>query len=166
MSKLQNARQTWIGLALLVALAVGLGLAASGRPLFAQDGPAAAPATPARQGKLVFVATTGAEDMQTLASSFRHAKIAKESGHLSEVVWLAYGRSVSVLDPDVKAIPEDVRSQAPAAAAAGVRLVVCANALEKHGIAADRLVPRVEVVSSGVVELSRLVAGGYQVIRY
>lgn len=165
MSKLRNARQAWIGLALLVALAVGLGLAASGRPALADDSNPAAPA-PARQGKLVFVATTGAEDMQTLVSSFRHAKVAKESGYLSDVVWLAYGRSVSVLDPDVKAIPDDVRVQARAAAAAGVRLVACANALEKHGIATDRIEPRAEVVPSGVVELSRLVAEGYQVIRY
>jgi hypothetical protein len=46
-------------------------------------------AVPAPRGKLVFLLTTGLEDVQTMTASLRHAKIAKESGHLEDVVWLA-----------------------------------------------------------------------------
>ncbi|MBN9682521.1 MULTISPECIES: DsrE family protein [unclassified Corallococcus] len=121
---------------------------------------------PAHQGKLVFVSTTGLEDIGTLSSSFRHAKTAKESGYLSDVVWLSYGRAVVALDPTVKAVPQAVREEAQAAKAAGVRLVACGNALAKFGIDPKKLQPEAEVVDNGVAELSRLVAEGYQVIRY
>ena len=121
---------------------------------------------PARQGKLVFVSTTGLEDIGTLSSSFRHAKTAKESGYLSDVVWLSYGRAVVALDPAVKAVPEGVRKEAQAAKAAGVRLVACGSALEKFDIDPKKLQPPAEVVDNGVAELARLVAEGYQVIRY
>lgn len=121
---------------------------------------------PARQGKLVFVATTGLEDLGTLSSGFRHAKTAKESGHLSDVVWLSYGRAIVALDPTLKAVPEGVRKEAQAARAAGVRLVACGSALEKFDIDPKKLQPQAEVVENGVAELARLVAEGYQVIRY
>lgn len=121
---------------------------------------------PARQGRLVFVSTTGLEDIGTLSSSFRHAKAAKESGYLSDVVWLSYGRAVVALDPTVKAVPEGVRKEAQAAKDAGVRLVACGHALAKFDIDPKKLQPQAEVVDNGVAELSRLVAEGYQVIRY
>ncbi|WP_338866402.1 DsrE family protein [Myxococcus stipitatus] len=122
--------------------------------------------SPTRQGKLVFVATTGLEDIGTLSSSFRHAKSAKESGYLSDVVWLTYGRAVVALDPTVKAVPEEVRKAAQEAKAAGVRLVACGHALQKFDIDPKKLQPQADVVDNGVAELARLVAEGYQVIRY
>lgn len=121
---------------------------------------------PVRQGKLVFVATTGLEDLGTLSSSLRHAKTAMESGYLSDVVWLTYGRAVVALDPTVKAVPEGVRKEAQEAKAVGVRLVACGNALQKFDIDPKKLQPEAEVVDNGVAELSRLVAEGYQLIRY
>jgi uncharacterized protein len=152
-------------LLLLIATLVTAPLAAlSAAP--SQSLQAADKKVPARQGKLVFVATTGLEDIGTLSSSFRHAKAAKESGYLSEVVWLTYGRAVVALDPTVKAVPESVRKEAQEAKAAGVRLVACGNALEKFDIDPKKLQPQAEVVDNGVAELSRLVAEGYQVIRY
>lgn len=121
---------------------------------------------PAAQGKLVFVATTGLEDVLTLSSSFRHALEAKKSGHLSDVVWLSYGRAVVALDPTVKAVPDSVREAARLAKEGGVRLVACGQALEKYGIDPKTLTPAAEVVPNAIAELSRLVAQGYQVIRY
>jgi uncharacterized protein len=121
---------------------------------------------PQQKGKLVFVAMTGMEDIVTLASSFRHAAMARQSGHLEEVVWLAWGRAVGSLNPKVAALPEEVRKHAAAAKAAGVRMVVCGHALRQYGIDPAALQPQVEVVEGGVVELSRLVAEGYQIIRY
>ncbi|NOJ78316.1 DsrE family protein [Myxococcus xanthus] len=138
-------------------------------PLASFAAPPSQPAkkeVPARQGKLVFVATTGLEDLGTLSSSLRHVKNAKESGYLSDVVWLTYGRAVVALDPTVKAVPAEVREAAQAAKAAGVRLVACGTALKKFGIDPKALQPQADVVDDGVAELSRLVAEGYQVIRY
>lgn len=132
----------------------------------AQAPQATAQKAPARKGKLVFVSTTGLEDIGTLSSSFRHAKTAKESGYLEDVVWLTYGRAVMALDPAVKAVPDSVRKEAEAAKAAGVRLVACGNALKKFDIDPKKLQPQAEVVENGVSELSRLVAEGYQIIRY
>ncbi len=138
-------------------------------PLASRSAPPSPPAkkeVPARQGKLVFVATTGLEDLGTLSSSLRHVKSAKESGYLSDVVWLTYGRAVVALDPTVKAVPAEVREAAQAARDAGVRLVACGSALRKFGIDPKALQPQADVVDNGVAELSRLVAEGYQVIRY
>ncbi|MCY0999912.1 DsrE family protein [Myxococcus sp. MISCRS1] len=145
---------------LLVTSLATVPLAASGST------PSEARRTPAPQGKLVFVATTGLEDLGTLSSALRHARSAKESGHLSDVVWLTYGRAVVALDPTVKAVPEEVRQAAQAAKAAGVRLVACGTALQKFGIDPKKLQPQAEVVDNGVAELARLVAEGYQLIRY
>ncbi len=132
-------------------------------PLAAQ---AAETAEPAKKGKLVFVATTGLEDIGTLSSSFRHALGATKSKHLSDVVWLAYGRSVVALDPSVSAVPESVRAHARAAKEGGVRMVACGQALKKFDIDPKMTSPQVEVVPNGIDELARLVAEGYQIIRY
>lgn len=118
------------------------------------------------KGKLAFVAMTGLEDIGTLSSSFRHAVAAKKSGHLSDVVWISWGRAVVALDPTVKAVPESVREQARLAQEAGVRLVACGQALGKYDIDPKATVPKVEVVPNGVTELARLVAEGYEVLRY
>lgn len=150
----------------LFALLFALLLALPGIALAQKPPLAPAKGQPLAKGKLVFVSTTGLEDIGTLGSSFRHAKVAKESGHLSEVVWLSYGRSVVALDPTVTAVPEEVRKLAAEAKAAGVRLVACGNALSKFDIDPKKLTPAAEVVPDGVGELSRLVAEGYAVIRY
>lgn len=135
------------------------------RPSFAEQ-PASGSVQPKKQGRLMFVATTGLEDVGTLSSSFRHAIAAKKSGHLEDVVWLSYGRAVVALDPTVTAVPDEVRRNAEAAQKAGVRLVACRQALKKYGIDEAKLVPRAEVADNAIVELSRLVADGYQLIRY
>ena len=133
---------------------------------FAQKPAAQRQVEPQKKGKLVFVAMTGLEDVGTLSSSFRHAKAAIESGHLEDVVWLAYGRAIVALDPTVKAVPEDVRKHAEAARKAGVRLVACRQALKKYDIDEKKLVPPAEVTENAITELARLVAEGYQIIRY
>lgn len=127
--------------------------------------PPAAP-TPAPKGKLVFVAMTGPEDVLTLSSSFRHALAAKKSGRLEDVVWLGYGRSVVAFDPTVKVVPEDVRKNAAEARKAGVKLLVCGQALAKWGMDPQKLEPQAEVVANAIDELARLVSEGYQIIRY
>lgn len=144
-------------LALIAALLLPLAALAQSTPQGAK---------PAAKGKIVFVANTGLEDLGTLSSSLRHAIAAKKSAHAEEVVWLAYGRAIVVLDPTVKAVPEELRTLASQAKALGVRLVACGNALSKFDIDPKKTEPRVEVVPNGVDELMKLVADGYAVIRY
>lgn len=115
---------------------------------------------------MVFVANTGLEDVQTLTSSLRHAKAAKESGHLSKVVWMVYGRAVVALDPKVGAVPESVPKLAKEAADAGVELVVCGQALAKYGIAPEKMAIKARVVPNAITELAKLVAEGAVPIRY
>lgn len=115
---------------------------------------------------LVFIANTGLEDVQTLSNSLRHATAAKASGHLDEVVWLVYGRAILSLDPSVKAVPASVRENLEQARAAGVRLVACGHALEQHGIDPATIPAGVEVVPNAMHELARLVAGGFEALRY
>lgn len=89
-----NRLLCWLVTALITAPLVALG-APSVQPTEKKE-------EPARQGKLVFAATTGLEDLGTLSSSFRHARAAKEPGYLSDVVWLTYGRAVVSFDMDPK----------------------------------------------------------------
>jgi S-sulfosulfanyl-L-cysteine sulfohydrolase len=133
-----------------------------------EDPPVAGDAQPQPQkkGKLVFVVTTGLEDIGTLSSTFRHAKAAKETGLLEEVVVLGYGRSVVAFDPTVKAVPESIREHARAAQKVGVRIVLCAQALKKYGIDPKGLAPSAEVTENAMHELARLINDGYQIIRY
>lgn len=139
--------------------------AAGAQPAKAQ-GSAPPAAQPAKKGKLVFAATTGMEDLQTLSSAFRHAMVAWKSGHLEKVVVLSYGRSAVVFDPTVKAIPDEVRKLAAQAQAAGVELVVCNNSLQKFGIDPASLQPRARVVENAMAELALLVSEGYAVVSY
>lgn len=134
--------------------------------LLALPAAALAAEAPAKKGKLAFVAMTGPEDIGTLSSSFRHALAAKKSGHLEDVVWLSWGRAVVALDPKNSVVPDSVRAHAKAAKEGGVRLVACAQALRKWGIDPKTLTPSAEVVPNGVDEMARLIAEGYEIIRY
>lgn len=128
------------------------------------DADDAAPAS--KKAKLLFVTTTGPEDVSMLSSSFRHAAVAAKSAHTSDVVWLGYGRSVVVFDPTVSVLPASVKEQALAAQKAGVRLVVCAQALKKWGIDPGTLPEGVEVVANAIDELAKLAADDFEVLKY
>jgi intracellular sulfur oxidation DsrE/DsrF family protein len=146
----------------LLALALLVPTVASAAP------PASTPAAPApkRAPGLVFIANSGLEDLQTLSNSLKHAKAAQESGYLDQVVWLVYGRAIVLLDPGVKAVPASLREDLAAAKASGVRLVACAQALDRNGIDRAGVDPTVEVVPNAMNELGRLIADGYEVVRY
>ncbi len=143
----------------LLTLAPALAVAAPPAPTTAQ-------AQPQKKGKLVFVVMTGLEDIGTLSSTFRHAQAAKETGLLEEVVVLGYGRSVVAFDPTVKAVPDSVRQHIRAAQKAGVRIVLCAQALKKYDIDPKKLEPSAEVTPNAMAELARMVNAGFQIIRY
>lgn len=114
---------------------------------------------------LVIALTTGVEDGSMFASAFRHARVAKQSGLLPEITVIVYGRAILVVDPAVKAA-DDARKELVAAREAGVRIVVCANSLEKYGIDPAVVAPYGEVVPSAIEEIAALVARGHEVMNY
>jgi intracellular sulfur oxidation DsrE/DsrF family protein len=151
---------------LALALALAISTVAPVLTAAAAAPPRAGSSAPVAASGMVFIANAGLEDVGTLSSSLRHAKVAKESGHLDDVVWIVYGRAIVILDPAVSAVPQGLRDDLAAARAAGVRIVACGVALEKYGIDAARLGSQAEVVPNGISEVARLVAEGYALLRY
>lgn len=133
---------------------------------------AAKPATttaevqPKPQGRLVFAVHTGPEDLATLSSVMRQIKAAKESGFLSEVAIIFYGRSVPLFDPNSKVMPDDLRARLAEARQLGVRVMVCGHALERYGVTVEEASAYGEVVPAAIVELSKMVAEGWEVLSY
>lgn len=116
-------------------------------------------------GRLVFVITTGFEDLQKMKMSLAGSLAAKQSGALDDVVWLACGRGVEAL-ANIGARPREISDLAHQAQAAGVHMLVCKGAIESLGLDNSRLDPAPDQsVVQGMVALSQLVAQGYQVVQ-
>lgn len=147
---------------ILLPLLLAAGPAVAAKPV------AAAPAaTEAREeAGLVFVLTTGLEDVGTMTSAFRHAQTVKESGAVDSVTVIVYGRAIVVFDTAVTAVPAEVRTVMANARASGVRIVACETALEKFGISKETAATQAETVPQGIVEVARLVRLGHEVLTY
>ncbi len=118
-------------------------------------------------GKMVFVLTTGLEDLQSVNMAIRHAGMAKKSGYLDDSVLLAYGRSVQAFSKDITAKPPQVAAAIKEAKEAGARIILCGEALKRFDIPKEKLEPGVdEVVPNSIVTLAELVSRGYQIIKY
>lgn len=146
-------------------LAVGLVV---GVPSLAWAGPKApAPAVqPAPQGKLVFAVQTGPEDPSGVGGAIKHAKAALGSGYLSDVVLVFYGRAAMLFDAGNGAFSDDLRVKLAEARAAGVRVQVCAKSLERFGADPVKAAEQAEVVPGAILEISRYIAEGYEVMSY
>src|SRR5216684_2189269 len=77
-------------------------------------------------GKLIFMLTTGFEDLSEVRLCLDDIKAAKASGHLEDVIWLVRGRGVDALGR-----PEGVLTRPPViiqlareVKASGVRIIV------------------------------------------
>lgn len=150
------------------AALAGLLLLAASSPtpaLAAKPPPAPPAAAPQAAPGLVIVLRTGLEDVMTLSSALRHAKIAKESGAIPEVTVIVYGRAIAIFNKNMK-IPEDIRANLAAARAAGVRVVACKTALDKNNIPEAMAAEQAEVVPQGIVEIARLAGLGHALLTY
>lgn len=128
---------------------------------------ASLPGAPRSNRALVFVSTTGLEDLQTVSSVFRHAQTAAEQGRLSEVVVLVYGRGIEAFDGDNARRPDSLVQSIRAAMGAGVRVLLCAHAMQQMGIPSERLDPMpTEVVPNAIATLVDYVAADAAVVRY
>ncbi len=133
-------------------------------------GPQAGPARPTigdRPDKLVFLLTTGLEDVNALDTVLQYAISAKKSGHLSDVVVLADSRGVEILAANMGARPTQTVALAKQAKAAGVRFLVTASGLKQFDITAADLDPKPdEIVPDGGDRLSDLISQHYEVIHF
>lgn len=116
---------------------------------------------------LVFVLTTGLEDAQTMTSVFRHAEAAAVQRKLREVVILVYGRGIQAFDGRIKARPAGLVAMIEKAQRAGVKVVLCAQAIDKMGIDRKRLDPTPsEVVPNAMTTLVDYVVRDAAVVSY
>lgn len=152
-----------------LVIALGGLLTMAGAAPKAETPKAAAAAAPGSKGhgKMVFVLTTGLEDLQAVNMAIRHAGMAQKSGYLDDTVLLVYGRSVQAFSKDITAKPPQVAAAIKEAKEAGARIIVCGEALKRFDIAREKLEPGVdEVVPNSIVTLAELVSKGYQIIKY
>ncbi len=160
-------RTAWIVPGLVVALGGLMALAEAVPQEKAATAEAAVEPGSKGHGKMVFVLTTGLEDLQSVNMAIRHAGMAKKSGFLDDSVLLVYGRAVQAFSKDITAKPPQVSAAIKEANEAGARIILCGEALKRFDIPKEKLEPGVdEVVPNSIVTLAELVSRGYQIIKY
>jgi hypothetical protein len=120
-------------------------------------------------GRLVFMLTTGYEDLWEVRLCLEDIKAAKASGYMEDVIWLVRGRGVDVLgEPEgVLRRPSVIIQLAREVKASGVRVIVSTEALQQQKIPVARLDPTAtELVDDTARLMVELVSQGYEVIRY
>jgi hypothetical protein len=120
-------------------------------------------------GKLVFMLTTGFEDLSEVRLCLEDVKLAKASGYLEDVILLVRGRGVDALGrPEgVLTRPAEIVQLAREVKASGVRIIVSTNALKQQQMSVANLDPKAtDLVDNPGLLMVELVAKGYQVIRY
>ena len=120
-------------------------------------------------GKLVFVLTTGFEELSEVRLCLEDVKAAKASGYLEDVIWLVRGRGVDALGraEGVLTRPAGIIQLAREVKASGVRVIVSTEALQQQQIPVASLDPTAtDLVDNTAMLMVELVSEGYQVIRY
>jgi hypothetical protein len=120
-------------------------------------------------GKLVFMLTTGFEDLWEVRLCLEDLKAAKASGYLEDVIWLVRGRGVDALGSPQGALtrPAAIIQLAREVKASGVRVIVSTEALQQQQIPVASLDPTAtDLVDNTGLLMTELVSQGYQVIRY
>jgi hypothetical protein len=120
-------------------------------------------------GKLVFMLTTGFEDLWEVSLCLADIKAAKASGYVEEVIWLVRGRGVDALASaeGVLTRPPVIIQLAREVKASGVRIIVSTEALQQQQISIASLDPTAtDLVDNTAMLMAELVSQGYQVIRY
>lgn len=120
-------------------------------------------------GKLVFMLTTGFNDLSEVRLCLEDVKAAKASGYLEDVIWLVRGRGVDALGTaeGVLTRPAEIIQLAREVKASGVRVIVSTEALQQQQIPVASLDPTAtDLVDNTSLLMAELVSKGYQVIRY
>ena len=120
-------------------------------------------------GKLVFMLTTGFEDLLEVRLCLEDIKAATTSGYVEDVVWLVKGRGVDARGKPqgVLTRPAEIIRLARDVKAAGVRIIASTDALNQQQISIVTLDPKpTDLVDDSATVMSELVSKSYQVIRY
>jgi uncharacterized protein len=128
--------------------------------------------TPVRtspRGKLVFMLTTGFEDLVEVKLCLEDIKASQKSGYLEDLIWLVRGRGVDALGTaeGVLTRPPEIVSLAREVKAAGVRIIASSDAVKQQKIPLAKLDPKpTDLVDDSGTLLAELVSQNYQIIRY
>lgn len=152
-----------LGAALLAAAGTSTSWAAEAAPPVQ---PAQRAQADAHAPRMLLVAFAGPEDAMRLTAPFHHAVLLRESGAASDVAIVVYGRAVASVMPSVKGVPPRAREDLEKALKAGVKVYACQNSLEMAGYGSAPLIPGVEKVPLGAVQVARLVGQGYVPVQY
>jgi uncharacterized protein len=125
-------------------------------------------ATHTPHGKLVFMLTTGHEDILEVRLCLENMKTARTSGYLEDVTWVAEGRGIEVFGRvQQSSWPPDLVQMAREIKTSGVHIIVSSSSLKEYKISTASIDPKPdELVPDPAVRMAELVSQGYQVIRY
>jgi hypothetical protein len=117
-------------------------------------------------GGLVFILTTGFEDIREVEQCLYDVKVAKASGYLANVTLIVRGRGVDALtDSNVR--PAQIANFARDAKASGVRIIASKNELDQANAPTAHMDPvPTEIVPDAAATMAELASKGYQIVRY
>ena len=114
---------------------------------------------------LVFVLTTGFEDVREVEQCLRDVKLAKESGYVSDVTLIVQGRGLDALT-NLNASPPQITELAREVKASGVHIIVSDDGIDRDEAGGYLDIAPSELVSNGGARIAELASRGYQIIRY
>lgn len=115
---------------------------------------------------LVFMLTTGFEDLREVELCLSDVKLAKASGYLADVTLIVRGRGVDALT-NLNGRPAQIAQLARDLKASGVHIIAYDSELKQDGLSTAHLDPEpCELVQDAATRMVEFVSRGYQVIRY
>jgi hypothetical protein len=115
---------------------------------------------------LVFMLTTGFEDLQEIELCLSDVKAAKASGNLADVTLLVRGRGLDALS-NLNGRPAQIAQLAKELKASGVHIIASDSKLKQDGLSTARMDPApTELVPDAAARMIEFISQGYQVIRY
>jgi len=115
---------------------------------------------------LVFMLTTGFEDLREVELCLSDVKAAKDSGNLADVTLIVRGRGVDALT-NLNGRPAQIAKLARDLKASGVHIIASDSELKQDGLSTARMDPEPsELVQDAAGRMIEFVSRGYQVIRY
>jgi len=121
---------------------------------------------PEPRHKLIFMLTTGFEDLREVELCLHDVKVAKASGYLADVILIVRGRGVDAL-ANLNGRPSQIADLAREVKASGVRIIASDAELTQYGVSAAKLDPvPSELIPDAAARMSEYVSQGYEVIRY
>jgi hypothetical protein len=115
---------------------------------------------------LVFMLTTGFEDLREVELCLSDVKAAKASGDLADVTLIVRGRGVDALT-NLNGRPAQIAKLAHELKASGVHIIASDSELKQDGLSTAQMDPEPsELAPDAAVRMIEFVSRGYQVIRY